>query len=211
MKKGVKKVVPRKETRDLIMAAATKLFAKKGYESVTTRDIAKAAQVNNASLYYYFKNKENLLYEILNESITKGLGLINDIENSERTSREKLLSIMLLHTRAAIDLNSVKLLEHEYKWLTREHKDQLKKKQREYIGPVVQILNDLKDRGEIVGVDTKVLTFAFFGMVSWAYRWYDLKGTVTPNQLAEIFYRIFSLGVFTTDEHGQLCSRSGIT
>jgi AcrR family transcriptional regulator len=48
------------ETRARIVAAAMKLFGRKGYDGASTRDIAAAAGVNAPALQYYFDNKEGV-------------------------------------------------------------------------------------------------------------------------------------------------------
>lgn len=53
------------ETKEKIMKEARVLFADFGYEGASIRDIAKKAQVNVASVNYYFSSKENLFLEIL--------------------------------------------------------------------------------------------------------------------------------------------------
>jgi hypothetical protein len=62
---------------------------------------------------------------------------------------------------------------------------------------LVKILEGLKSKGEMVDIDPKVAAFAFFGMVHWVYRWYDPNGEVKPDQLAEIYVRIFTKGIFS--------------
>lgn len=53
------------DTRSRIIDVARVLFADHGYEGASIRDIAKAAEVNVASVNYHFTNKENLIKEIL--------------------------------------------------------------------------------------------------------------------------------------------------
>lgn len=53
------------ETKEKIMQIATILFADHGYDGTSVRDIAKLAEVNVASVNYYFSSKENLFQEIL--------------------------------------------------------------------------------------------------------------------------------------------------
>ena len=95
----------KEEKRKKIREAAARLFADKGFEHTTTRDIAGAAGINNAALYYYFDNKEQLLYQILEEVIRTGLEKIIEIEQSPRPLQEKLAHILRIHTRAAIDFD----------------------------------------------------------------------------------------------------------
>jgi AcrR family transcriptional regulator len=51
--------------RDDIIAAATKLFAERGYAQTTMSDIARAVGLQQSSLYYWFRRKELLLQEAL--------------------------------------------------------------------------------------------------------------------------------------------------
>ena len=185
------------QKRKNILDAATRLFAKKGFEITTTREISRAAQISNAALYYYFDTKEDILYQILDETITTGLELIKRIGTSEKTLKKKLSSILRMHTRNAVDYNKMKLLVHDQKSLSPEHKKLLDKKQEDYVGFLIRILNNLKKRGEIIDINTKVCAFAFFGMVSWAYRWYNPKGRIKPWELSNIFNQIFTKGIFS--------------
>ena len=52
-------------SRELILAAATELFAAQGFTGVTVKAIAGKAKVNPALLYYYFEDKEALYREVL--------------------------------------------------------------------------------------------------------------------------------------------------
>ncbi len=61
------------ETRQLILRAARRLFAQKGMEESTIRDIAREAGVSPASVVVHFKSKTALLEEALNRDIEKAL------------------------------------------------------------------------------------------------------------------------------------------
>ena len=186
------KELKRKKIRD----AAAMVLSVQGFENTTTRDIAKAAEISAASVYYYFDSKEDLLYQILDETMSTGLALIEEIEQSDKSLKEKLSDILQMHTKAAVDYNKMKLLVHDLNSLIPEHKEIIKEKQRSYVKKLIAILEELKQKGEMLDLDTKACAFAFFGMVSWAYRWYDPTGKLTPAQLAEIFKQIFTKGIF---------------
>ena len=183
-----------------ILDIATKLFAEKGFENTTTRDISNAAGISNAALYYYFESKESLLYEILSETLTTGLDPIIEIFQSDKKGKEKLTEITRLYTQYYADgIYKMKLLVHDQKSLSKGHKEEINKKQRDYLNVMVSILEELKDQGKMEDLDTTVCAFAFFGMVHWAYRWYNPKGKIKPDQLSEIFNRIFSEGIYSED------------
>src|SRR5690606_1212890 len=54
-----------KDTKDRILCAARKLFALKGFEGASVREIAKEGGVNIAALNYHFQGKLNLFHEVL--------------------------------------------------------------------------------------------------------------------------------------------------
>ena len=61
-------------TRDKILKAAARLFSERGYDLVTTREIAKAVGINSASIYYHFSSKADILrslYSYYSERLQK--------------------------------------------------------------------------------------------------------------------------------------------
>ncbi|MCU6795621.1 TetR/AcrR family transcriptional regulator [Paenibacillus sp. WQ 127069] len=53
------------ETRSQILSIALKFFIEKGYERTSTRDIAEALGMTKSSLYYHFRNKEDILISLI--------------------------------------------------------------------------------------------------------------------------------------------------
>jgi AcrR family transcriptional regulator len=192
---SMKKVQKKKEIWDIV----AKLFAKKGFEKTTTRNISKAIGISNGGLYYFFDSKESLLYDILEKILTEGLDAIIKIEQSDKSFKEKLVAIINWYTRYyALDISNVKLLVDEQKYcMNSGYRQKLIKKQRQYLKVLVKILEGLKGKGEMADIDPTVAAFAFFGMVHWVYRWYDPNGKIKPDTLAEIYVRIFTKGIYS--------------
>ena len=57
------------QRRAQVLAAARRLFAERGFHATTTRDLAKAADVNDALLYRYFANKQEILAALVDEAV----------------------------------------------------------------------------------------------------------------------------------------------
>ena len=57
--------------REHLVAAATRIFAAKGYAAATTREICEAAGANVAAIHYYFGDKEGLYRAVLMRPITE--------------------------------------------------------------------------------------------------------------------------------------------
>jgi AcrR family transcriptional regulator len=57
------------QKRQAILKAAEELFATQGFNQTKVADIAKESQVHEASLYVYFKNKKNILFDIYGDYV----------------------------------------------------------------------------------------------------------------------------------------------
>ncbi len=66
---------PAAERRQQILAAARTLFAERGYHATTTRDLAVAADINDALIYRYFPDKPAILAALADEAIAVFLAL----------------------------------------------------------------------------------------------------------------------------------------
>jgi AcrR family transcriptional regulator len=60
---------PAAERRGQILAAARTLFAQRGFHATTTRDLAAAADINDALIYRYFADKQQILTALMDEAI----------------------------------------------------------------------------------------------------------------------------------------------
>lgn len=73
----------KEQRREYIIDAAEKVFFSRGYDNVSMNDIAEAVEMNKATLYLYFKNKEALYFAI----VLRGLRIMNAMFQ-EKISKE---------------------------------------------------------------------------------------------------------------------------
>ena len=58
-----------KERREQILDAAARIFARKGFDGTTTKELARSCGVSESALYKHFRSKEDLFREVLDERI----------------------------------------------------------------------------------------------------------------------------------------------
>jgi AcrR family transcriptional regulator len=89
-----KKKIDTQDTRELLLKAASKLFAEKGFEAVTTRNLAKAADVNIAMIAYYFGSKDGLFKAMIEERFPKTASKLRLIQKQEGNAWDKISAII---------------------------------------------------------------------------------------------------------------------
>jgi AcrR family transcriptional regulator len=85
--------------RDEILDAAGELFTTTGYTGTSTRTIAEAVGIRQASLYHYFKTKDDILCALLSQTVTPTLSFIPNLG----TAVPALSAQQHLHALAAFD------------------------------------------------------------------------------------------------------------
>ena len=92
-KKETEEPSSKESVRQRLLAAATNLFARKGYAATTVREIVDSARVTKPVLYYYFQNKEGIYLELMRQTFSKVDYLVDFSRGEKGNTREKLLRL----------------------------------------------------------------------------------------------------------------------
>lgn len=90
-KKEIKDKSSKETVRQRLLAAATDMFARKGYAATTVREIVDSARVTKPVLYYYFANKEGIYLELMRQTFSNVDYLLDFSRGQKGSTREKLL------------------------------------------------------------------------------------------------------------------------
>ena len=90
-KREIKDKSSKEPVRQRLLAAATDLFARKGYAATTVREIVDSARVTKPVLYYYFQNKEGIYLELMRQTFSNVDYLVDFSRGEKGSTREKLL------------------------------------------------------------------------------------------------------------------------
>ena len=88
------------DKRRIILDAAVRVFARKGYHTSRVGDIAEEAGVAHGLLYHYFRSKDELLETIFRETWRDVLDAVRSVEETDETARERLSGIAKILLRA---------------------------------------------------------------------------------------------------------------
>ena len=179
-----------------ILKSAEKLFAYKGFKATSMREIAEQSGITKATIYHYFKNKEEILFTIMNEAMERAYANLEEINLSKMNSKEKFREILKFYIKYyAGNQEGLILLVNEQNYLTEEHRKILINKQRKYVKFIYALLENLKREKFIKNIPFSVITFAFFGMVHYTIKWYKSNGNIDLDTLADYFIEILLHGI----------------
>jgi AcrR family transcriptional regulator len=156
------------DTRSRILQAALRLFAAKGYEGTTTKDLAGKANVAEGTLFRYFPNKKAILIEVA----TRGwVDILTDLltELSEMGSYKAVAQVMrrrVLRMRENSDLLRVCFIEAQF------HPELKERIQSEVIAKMTDVaeafFQTAIDRGIYRPMNPKIVAQVFLGMFAIA-------------------------------------------
>jgi AcrR family transcriptional regulator len=84
----------------VLLDAAVRVFARKGYHQARVGDVAEEAGVAHGLLYHYFSSKEEVLETIFRETWSDLLAAVREVEESGESAREQLRQVAAILLRA---------------------------------------------------------------------------------------------------------------
>lgn len=171
-----------------IIDTAIELFRKKNYHGTSMQDIAEAVGIYRGSLYHYINSKEEILYQIVERPVSKGMEALKKIQEENLPPVQKLRRAMEYHVRYSMDHQAVvAIMLEDTKHLSENLQKQIRKTQKKYEDTFFNIIKEGIQNGDFRELDAKVVTFAILGMTNWMYRWYGEGGKLSADEIAGQF------------------------
>jgi TetR/AcrR family transcriptional regulator, cholesterol catabolism regulator len=182
-----KKMAPSKEQE--IIAVAARLFKEKGYRATTLEDIAAAVGMLKGSLYYYIRSKEELLYLVVRDPIRQAYNKLEEIVHSAAPVQVKIAQAIVNHmTLYHQHYPHIAVYLHDYHHLMQQLQQNVIETPKHYQRLWAMLLQQGVDTGELRSdLNVKVTGYAILGMCNWVYRWYNPRGTLSAEEIADIF------------------------
>ena len=151
------------DKRRLILDAAVRVFASKGYHASRVGDIAEEAGVAHGLLYHYFRSKEELLETISRETWRDVRDAVRSVEETDESARERLAGIAKILLRAwRRDPDLVRVLVRE---VTRSsHVQRRVDEIDQAFAGLERIISRGQEEGEFrQDVDPRMVSYVFYG------------------------------------------------
>ncbi len=186
-----------KRTRELLLRTAINLFAEKGYADTSIREIGIKADISTSILYHYFNCKEDILFEVITTSSHELIAMLKEIreriENPVECLKEMLIAHMVHFSLKRRE--ETQILAADNHLLTGEHGRICRQIQREIYDLYSAQLKIIARHDLMNNVDRTVVAFSVFGMINSFYAWYDEKGRLSKEEVAQNILELILHGI----------------
>ena len=172
--------------REALLDAAAEMFAAKGYDGTSIRDIAGAVGMLPGSLYYHFKSKEDLLIAVYRKGVARFEAAIDAaLASTGADPWQAIEEACAAHLSILLDGGDyARIVNPEFV--------------RSFPAEMLPTLNAERDRYErhfekliaalplAAETDRWLFKVALFGSLNWSQTWYR-KGRYTPQDIAAAF------------------------
>ena len=174
------------DKRRAILDRSAELFAEHGYDRASMSKIAEACGVSKANLYHYYRDKEELLFDVIRFHLEELLEVVEAADRPDLAAAPRLKELVAALLEAYRDADAQHNVQiNGLRLLPADRQTELKAMERD----LVKIFSDA-----VAGVapqlkGTKLLkpvTMSLFGMINWHYLWFKNTGEVTRADYADL-------------------------
>ena len=187
--------VVRDHRREAILQSVVNVLRNSRLSSLTIQEIADELGMTKGNLYYYFKNKQDILFHCHMRSIEISLRALSDAETLGRSPSEKLRILLVRHIRGIIDDGFGAILQTDLEKIRPAQRKLYVSKRDELERGVRNLIKEGVRVGEFECADIKLAGFAILGGVNWIPKWYHPNGPFTSAQISELMADFYLRGL----------------
>ncbi len=172
--------------KELIINAAIKVFADKGFYTANVADVAKEAGVADGTIYLYFKNKDDLLISLFETKMEEILLRFSSLLDSNQNAEEKLRQFIHLYFQIIEeDQNLAEVFQVELRQSGKFLKDYHNQKFIDFLNLIGDILHQGQSDGQFkTDISIHTMKLIIFGALDeLARQWILTK--VPPDNLVK--------------------------
>lgn len=175
----------RETKRNAVLQVAAQLFNERGFHATSLDDIAARLNVSKPTLYYYVKNKD----EILLQCVSNGLALtLEGIEASRQAGGkavDQLRACMQVYADIVTQPFGMCLIRVGDEEVPEPARTELRRMKAEIDHAFRRLVAQGVQEGSLAPCDPKMSAFVIAGALSWIGRWYQPGGEYTSEQVAQ--------------------------
>jgi AcrR family transcriptional regulator len=170
-----------------ILKSAAAAFRRRGYHGASVDEIASALAMTKGNLYYYFRNKEEILFACHDYSLDVLLALLHDVQAEATAPDVKLRKLVRAFVHLILDELQGTALTLDLHALSPPLLRQVIARRDVFDRGLRALIQDGMDQGQFTSGDPKMVAFAVMGAVNWITKWFDPAGAMNADQIGRAF------------------------
>ena len=171
------------------------LFLARGYHGTSTAEICHELGISKPTLYWHFKNKEDVLFYAHQDLTQKLLIPILDRMKEIGDSLERLRYFIHEYVRVICKYPVLRLLVNENMFLEPEHSDWITSHWKDMLSLLRESLRQLADQGRAKHLNDAFTALSLMGMCTWSYYWFDYSRPGGADGLITTIEEVFLKGI----------------
>ena len=182
--------------RHRILKAAASCFNEKGFSGTSLKDVSRHLGLTDAALYYYVKNKEELVYHCYLRAAELGREAMDKAIRDGATGFEQAHLYIRYHIEIMVGADGPVAIMSEIPSLKRSHRNQILEVSRQHSAGFEEILARGIEDGSILPCDVRMTGNAIMGSINWIPKWFHGKAAI-GKEICREFPEILTRGLKT--------------
>lgn len=185
----------RQTKRDAVLRMAGRLFTEKGFHDTSLDEVAERLHVSKPTLYYYVKNKDEILFECVRTGLEMLHAAVDPLTEAGTPPLARLEAAMRSYVDIVTHDFGLCVIRVGEDPLPPEGRAKLRRLKAAIDGEFRSLVEECIADGSIVQCEAKMAAFSLAGALSWIGRWYRADGPCTPRQIADHFVPLLLNGL----------------
>ena len=158
--------------KDRMLRAAARCFNEKGYSGSSLKDVAAILGLTDAALYYYVRNKEELVYLCYVRAAAVGREAMGRAVGEGLSGMDTVRRYLRYHIEIMVGDRGPVAIMSEIPSLKPVHRDEVLEQSRQHSARFEEILEAGIEDGSIAPCDVRMTGNAIMGSINWIPKWY---------------------------------------
>ncbi len=180
--------------RHRMLKAAASCFNQKGFSGTSLKDVSRHLGLTDAALYYYVKNKEELVYQCYLRAAELGREAMERGINDGDSGFEQAFLYIKYHVEIMVGERGPVAIMSEIPTLKRSHRNEILEVSRRHSAGFEDILQNGIGDGSVAPCDVRMTGNAIMGSINWIPKWFHGNQRIAK-QVQEEFPGILMRGV----------------
>lgn len=194
----------RASKREAVLRVAAQMFNEKGFHATSLDEVAERLHISKPTLYYYIKNKDEILFECVNIGLQMLQAAIQQEAARGGSAIDKLVAAMHQYARIVTQDFGMCVIRVGEDPLPLDSRRKLRRFKAALDLEFRELIRQGIDEGGIVACDPKIAAFTLAGALSWIGRWYQPEGSQTAQQVATQVIDLLVRGLCTPQGHAAI-------